>query len=52
MSVAADDVDDGFPALALSSPSRWRRLRGYQQLGEVIENVKFVKGIREDGVAA
>jgi hypothetical protein len=31
---------------------RRRRLQGYRQLGEVIENVKFINGVREDEVAA
>ena len=27
-------------------------LQGYRRLGEVIENVKFINGVREDEVAA
>jgi len=38
--------------LCLSAEKRWRRLQGYRRLGEVIENVKFVNGIRENEVAA
>jgi len=38
--------------LCLSAEKRWRRLQGYRRLGEVIENVKFINGIREDEVAA
>ena len=38
--------------LCLSAQSRWRRLRGYRRLGEVIENVRFINGIREDQIAA
>ena len=35
-----------------SAQKRWRRLQGYRRLGEVIENVKFINGVREDEVAA
>lgn len=38
--------------LCRSAEKRWRRLRGYRRLGEVIENVKFINGIREDEIAA
>lgn len=38
--------------LCLSAERRWRRLQGYRRLGEVIENVKFVNGIRGNEVAA
>ena len=38
--------------LCLSAEKRWRRLQGYRRLGEVIENVKFINGVREDEVAA
>lgn len=38
--------------LCRSAETRWRRLRGYRRLGEVIENVKFINGIRQDEVAA
>ena len=38
--------------LCRSAESRWFRLRGYRRLGEVIENVRFVNGVREDEVAA
>jgi hypothetical protein len=31
---------------------RWFQLRGYRRLGEVIENVRFVNGVRDDEVAA
>jgi len=38
--------------LCRSAEKRWRRLQGYRRLGEVIENVKLINGIREDEVAA
>lgn len=38
--------------LCRSAEKRWRRLQGYRRLGEVVENVKFINGIREDEVAA
>lgn len=38
--------------LCRSAEKRWRRLQGYRRLGEVIEDVKFVNGIRENEVAA
>ena len=38
--------------LCLSAEKRWRRLQGYRRLGEVIEDVKFINGIRENEVAA
>ena len=38
--------------LCLSTEKRWRRLQGYRRLGEIIENVKFINGVREDEVAA
>ena len=38
--------------LCLSAEKRWRRLQGYRRLGEVIENVTFINGVREDEVAA
>ena len=38
--------------LCQSAQKRWRRLQGYQRLGEVIENVRFVNGIRAKGIAA
>ena len=38
--------------LCRSAEKRWRRLQGYRRLGEVIENVKFINGIRENEVAA
>jgi putative transposase len=34
--------------LAISAQKRWQRLRGFKQLSEVIKDVKFVDGIRED----
>jgi len=34
--------------LTESAEKRWRRLRGFERLGEVIEGVKFIDGIRED----
>ena len=37
--------------LRRSAEKRWRRLRGYRLLGEVIENVNFVNGIQEKEVA-
>jgi hypothetical protein len=38
--------------LALSAEKRWRRLRGYRRLAEVVRDVRFINGIREDEVAA
>ena len=38
--------------LCRSAEKRWHRLRGYRRLGEVIDNVRFVNGIRSDEVAA
>ena len=38
--------------LCLSAENRWRRLQGCRRLGEVIKNVKFINGVREDEVAA
>ena len=38
--------------LCRSAEKRWFRLRGYRRLGEVIENVRFVNGVRKDEVAA
>ena len=38
--------------LCRSAEKRWRRLQGYRRLGEVIENVKFINGVREDEIAA
>ena len=38
--------------LCRSAERRWRRLQGYRRLGQVIENVKFINGVREDEVAA
>ena len=38
--------------LCRSAEKRWRRLQGYRRLGEVIENVKFIDGVREDEIAA
>ncbi|MBW2059818.1 MAG: transposase, partial [Deltaproteobacteria bacterium] len=37
---------------SLSAQKRWRRLRGYRRLGEVVQDVQFINGIREDEVAA
>ena len=37
--------------LCRSAEKRWRRLQGYRRLGEVIENVKFINGVREDEIA-
>lgn len=34
--------------LVQSAQKRWRRIRGFQQLGEVIQGVKFKDGIRVD----
>ncbi len=34
--------------LTMSAQKRWQRLRGFKQLSEVIKDVKFVDGIRED----
>ena len=38
--------------LCLSAGQRWRQLQGFRHLGEAIENVKFINGIREDEVVA
>jgi len=38
--------------LAHSAQKRWRRLRGYKHLAEVIRDVRFVDGIRADRIAA
>lgn len=38
--------------LCRSAEKRWRRLRGYKLLADVVEGVKFVDGIREDRIAA
>lgn len=38
--------------LSLSAQKRWRRLRGYRRLGDVVKDVRFIDGIREDEVAA
>jgi transposase-like protein len=38
--------------LCFSAEKRWFRLRGYRRLGEVIENVRFVNGVRDNEVAA
>jgi len=34
--------------LGMSAQKRWRRLRGFKYLAEVIEGVKFIDGVRED----
>ncbi len=34
--------------LAMSAQKRWQRLRGFKHLSDVIKDVKFVDGIRED----
>ena len=36
--------------LCQDAEKRWRRLQSYRRLGEVIENVKFVNGVREDEI--
>ena len=36
--------------LCQGAEKRWRRLQSYRRLGEVIENVKFVNGVREDEI--
>jgi hypothetical protein len=33
--------------LAKSAEAKWRKLNGYELLGDVIRGVKFVDGIRE-----
>lgn len=38
--------------LCLSAEKRWRRLRGYKHLADVIQGVKFVDGVRDDRIAA
>lgn len=34
--------------LGLSAEKRWRRLRGFKHLADVIDGVKFIDGVRED----
>ena len=34
--------------LAQCAETRWRRLRGFRQLGQVVEGVKFKDGIKVD----
>jgi len=34
--------------LGLSAQKRWRRLRGFKHLAEVIQGVKFIDGVREE----
>lgn len=34
--------------LGMSAQKRWRRLRGFKHLAEVIEGVKFINGVRAD----
>jgi len=34
--------------LALSAETRWRKIRGFKQLGEVIQGVRFTNGVRDD----
>lgn len=38
--------------LCESAQQRWRRLKGSQHLADVVRDVKFIDGIREDRVAA
>ena len=38
--------------LCRSAESRWCRLKGHQRLAEVIRDVRFINGIREDEIAA
>ena len=38
--------------LCQSAEQRWRRLRGYKHLADVIRGVQFVDGVREDRIAA
>lgn len=38
--------------LCQSAEKRWRRLRGYKQLADIIEGVKFINGISEKEIAA
>ncbi len=38
--------------LCLSAEKRWRRLRGYRLLADVLQGTKFVDGVREDRIAA
>jgi hypothetical protein len=33
--------------LAMSAQQRWRRLRGFQQLADVVAGIKFIDGIDE-----
>ena len=37
--------------LCRSAEKRWRWLQGYRRLGEVIENVEFINGVRENEIA-
>jgi len=34
--------------LGMSAQKRWRRLRGFKHLAEVVAGVKFTDGVRED----
>lgn len=38
--------------LCQSAEKRWRRLRGYKLLGEVVRGVQFVNGVRKTRIAA
>jgi hypothetical protein len=33
--------------LAMSAQKRWRRLRGFKQLADVIDGIQFIDGIDE-----
>ena len=36
--------------LGLCAEQNWRRLRGFRHLADVIENVKFIDGVKEEAI--
>ena len=36
--------------LAMSAENNWRRLRGFERLGELVDGVKFVDGIASNKI--
>ena len=36
--------------LGLCAEKNWRRLRGFRHLADVIENVKFIDGVKEEAI--
>ena len=38
--------------LCLAAQRNWRRLQGYKLLADVVRDVRFVNGVREDRIAA